>query len=149
MNNLTAPEQTRFNDKWKAEGDCKGWVGPLDRDGYGTFYLRRKNRKAHRVAWYAANGPIPEGMVINHSCRNRACVNIQHLRLLTTSENALIDSSSWAYINSQKTVCPRGHAYDKIITIKGRRPARSCSICERQKSQRLQAKWRAEDTLAV
>ena len=148
MSNLTEPEQLRFDSKWRKRLDCHEWQGPLDRDGYGTFYLRRRGRRAHRVAWFAANGPIPEGMVVNHSCRNRRCVNVQHLRLLTATENALADSSSLAYVNSRKTHCPRGHAYDKTATYRGR-TQRVCSTCERDKHRRLKAKWRAEDTLAV
>ena len=148
MSNLTEAEQLRFDSKWVKQGDCHEWQGPLDRDGYGTFYLRRRGRRAHRVGWFAHNGPIPEGMVVNHSCRNRACVNVQHLRLFTVTENALSDSSSLAYINSRKIHCPRGHTYDKVATYRGK-TQRVCSTCERDKQRRLRAKWRAEDTLAV
>lgn len=42
----------------------------------------------HRVAWIAAHGPIPEGMTVDHTCKNRRCVNVAHLRLLSNYENA-------------------------------------------------------------
>lgn len=148
MSNLTTAEQTRFDTKWRREGDCHVWQGPLDRDGYGTFYLRRRGRRAPRVAWFALHGPIPEGQVVNHSCRRHSCVNVQHLRLLTPTENALQDSSSLGYVNSRKTHCPRGHEYDKTVEYAGRRQ-RVCSECERAKHRRLRVKWRSEDKLAV
>lgn len=148
MSNMSPAEQTRFDSKWRTRGDCHIWEGPLDRDGYGTFYLRRRGRRAHRVAWFAAHGPIGEGMVVNHSCRNRACVNVQHLRLLSAAENSMVDSASVGYVNSRKTHCPQGHPYDKTATYRGK-TQRVCSICEREKKRRLRAKWRAEDQLAV
>jgi hypothetical protein len=151
VNNLTPAEAERFHNRYAvSSGGCWLWQGPLDRDGYGTFYLRRKNRRAHRVAWFSLNGPIPDGHVVNHVCRKRSCVNPQHLTLVTRLENVMRDSASLTYINSQKVACPRGHKYDgEYVNRRTGKRERTCSICHRAKARRLREKWRAEDNLAV
>jgi hypothetical protein len=149
MGNLTASEKARFLSRTRRDVDCLIWAGPLDKDGYGTFYLRRKDRRAHRVAWYDMHGEIPEGMVINHVCRNRACVNAQHLQVVTIRENTLKDSSTVSAINARKTHCKNGHPFDRIYKKARGGHQRYCSICEAAKSKRLRAKWIAENTLNV
>jgi hypothetical protein len=133
----------------RRENDCLVWTAPLDKDGYGSFYLRRRNRRAHRVAWYDMHGEIPDGMVINHICRNRACVNTQHLQVVTIRENVLKDSTTISAINARKTHCRKGHPFDRVYKSSKGGKQRSCSICDAAKHRRLQAKWRAEDKLKV
>jgi len=50
-------------------------------------YAHVKSFLAHRASWTAVNGQIPEGMVIDHKCFNRRCVNPEHLRVMTLREN--------------------------------------------------------------
>lgn len=134
---MTPQELGRFMGKTKEAGDCIFWIGgTLDKDGYGTFYFRKKGRRAHRVAYWHYYGDIPEGMVINHTCQNRNCVNHKHLRLATLKENALRESNSLAAINSQKTHCKNGHPFDRKY---GKQ--RYCSICQSEKHKRLRQKW--------
>lgn len=146
--NRTSSEQLRFASKWQKQGRCHVWTGPLDRDGYGTFYFRHKNRRAHRVAWFFCHGDLAADAVINHTCRNRACVNPQHLQVITSTENVLRNSTSGPYLNSQKTHCPLGHPYDRSYTGK-RGTVRYCSICNAAKQKRLRAKWTGTDKLNV
>jgi len=63
--------------------DCIEHEGYRDKDGYGTI----GRRKAHRVAWASVHGPIPEGMLVLHSCDNPPCVNVNHLHLGTHADN--------------------------------------------------------------
>lgn len=88
------PDRDRFYDPEEAFisrrqiGDgCHPWSGWMSPGGYGKFKTGGKSVFAHRYAWERVNGPIPEGMVIDHACRNPACVNIAHLRLATQAEN--------------------------------------------------------------
>lgn len=138
---MTDAELARFKSKIvEAKSGCWLWQGPLDRDGYGSFFFRRQPRRAHRVGYFLQNGPIAQGMVVNHTCRNRHCVNPQHLQLVTVSENVMKDSTSIPYLNSQKTHCKNGHPFDRKY---GKQ--RYCSICQAAKAKRLRAKWKAEE----
>ena len=71
----------------KRTGDCAVWTGATNNGGYGLILVDGASRAAHRVAWELANGPIPDGLFIDHACWNRACVNVEHLRLATRQQN--------------------------------------------------------------
>ena len=77
----------RFHSQVRPQGGCLVWVGGTDGKGYGRFNVNGRPKRAHRYAWEQANGPIPEGMFIDHICHNRACVEVTHLRLATDSQN--------------------------------------------------------------
>lgn len=144
MSKPTKAEIDRFNSHWIKIGDCHVWQGHKDADGYGGFGFRRASRRAHRVALFLAGQTIPEGFVVNHACRNRACVNPQHLICISPSESAKRDSTSVGYINSQKIYCPQGHKYDRLYA-----GHRYCSVCDAAKSKRLRQKWKAEGIFKI
>lgn len=68
-------------------GACWGWTGPMSSDGYGKFSIGTKKVSAHRFAYQLLVGSIPDGMEIDHSCRNRSCTNPAHLHIATRKQN--------------------------------------------------------------
>jgi len=70
----------------KGPDDCWNWKAAL-RGEYGSFYLTRIERYAHRAAWILTNGEIPKGMDVLHKCDNKKCVNPNHLYVGTQVDN--------------------------------------------------------------
>ena len=98
-------DKSRFAAMTKeAENGCLLWTGAIrdEKNGYGAFRHGSKripgDRKlllAHRVAWEMANGPIPDGLFILHSCNNPLCVSLDHLRPDTHAANMADRANSW------------------------------------------------------
>lgn len=68
-------------------GTCREWVGARFESGYGLIRLAGRTRRAHRVSYEAAYGPIPDGLVVRHTCDNPPCINPEHLLLGTAKDN--------------------------------------------------------------
>lgn len=124
--------------------DCWPWLGPITKHGYGR--KSRCNIGAHRLVWERERGPIPEGLFIDHICRNRRCVNPSHLRPVTPRINCIENSTSLAALNFAKTHCDRGHEFTPQNTIVSGR-SRRCRACARIKVRirdrlrKPQARW--------
>lgn len=69
-------------------GECIIWTGCEGNNGYGMITVDSRTRGVHRFAWERANGPIPDGLTIDHTCHVRKCVNLDHLRLATRQHQA-------------------------------------------------------------
>jgi hypothetical protein len=116
------------------DGGCWAWTRPLRPNGYGEFTVGREQHTAHRWAYLLFVGPIEDGLVVDHLCRNRACVNPDHLELVTNAENVLRGEGHSAE-NARKTTCLRGH---DLPLDHPRTPAdrRVCLVCKSAESKR-------------
>lgn len=120
-------------------GSCWEWCGgAVNSKGYGHIKQGRALLKAHRVSWTLVRGPIPSGLTLDHLCRNRLCVNPDHLEAVSNRENILRGTSPTA-INARKTHCQRGHEltaaniihYPKTEHGHARRACRLCAAARR------------------
>lgn len=89
---ITDRERKRFQDKVVLDDcGCLVWTGYRSPDGYGRFRATRNGRStakmAHRIAYEHAYGEIPDGMQVDHTCLNPACVTPEHFRLVTNKQN--------------------------------------------------------------
>lgn len=87
------------------KGDCIKHPGAFTGLGYGSIYVNRRQWLAHRWAFHQANGPIPDGVVIRHTCDNRWCINPAHLVAGSQSQN-MLDRLKRAPRNNQTKLWP-------------------------------------------
>jgi len=113
---------------------CWNWLGTATPEGYGKILIDRKAIGTHRFLYLVFSGPIPIGHHIDHLCRNPRCCNPAHLEAVTPSVNSLRGDN----VNSRKTTCPRGHAYD----TGGNGKKRGCKTCERARHLRRRIRLR-------
>lgn len=121
--------------------DCWLYAGYKDTLGYGRIFFtvdrKTKYQYAHRVSYETSVGMIPDGLVIDHLCSVRHCINPQHLEVVTARENTL--RGKGVTVNKEKTHCPRGHEYTAENTqYFGKKQWRRCRQCaiERHRAYR-------------
>ena len=132
----------RFWAKVDTSGDCWVWTKALTTTGYGSFGNGPgKGRKAHRWSYEEAYGEIPEGLVIDHLCRNTKCVRPSHLEAVTFAENVRRG------IHATKTHCKHGHAFDEQNTYRTKQGRRICKACRAERMRYY--KRRDKDSQAV
>lgn len=120
-------------------GPCWLWQGKVSAGGYGEAGSKFNGTiMAHRIMYEWVVGPIPEGLVIDHLCRVRLCVNPAHLEAVTEKENILRGTGPTA-IRARKTHCKYGHplAGANVYRYKNS-PYRQCGIC-------MKRRWREKE----
>lgn len=111
---------------------CWIWMAGTDKDGYGTYSPYRKKVRAHRYSYELFKGKIPNGLVIDHLCKNTSCVNPYHLEVVTNKENILRGNCPSA-INSRKKYCKNGHLLSgENLYIQEKTGKRFCRECDRK-----------------
>lgn len=138
MRAMSLPKFLARSDIQSGGRGCWIWRGPTFQ-GYGWFWIGRRRTFAHRWAYEYWRGPFPAGLVTDHLCRVKACVNPWHLEAVTSTENLRRGRNS----RRERTHCPQGHPYDAVNTY-WYRGGRSCRACSRVRCRLAQRRRRAQ-----
>ena len=114
---------------------CIEHPGRANNKGYIARPYQGKMEGVHRIAWMEVNGSIPAGLEIDHVCRNRRCVNVAHLRLVTHRENLLFGDTLVGR-QAMQTHCIHGHAFDADNTYTDKQGKRHCRACDRERHRK-------------
>lgn len=116
---------------------CWEWTSSLYPQGYGRFWLYPRNLRAHRISYTITKGPIPQGLVLDHLCRNRKCVNPDHLEAVTNRQNTLRGISgikAAAPPANKEFFCVQGHERTPENTYRRSNGVQECRKCRQMKA---------------
>ena len=124
----------RFWARVQKTDSCWVWQGTTNFLGYGTLKIDRKRTQSHRFAYEELVGPIPDGLVLDHLCRNPPCVNPSHLEPVTVRENT--NRSPLVQAMRNPTHCKRGHELvDGTWEVYREGKGRRCRLCKNQRAR--------------
>jgi hypothetical protein len=129
------PDRIASKIRVNTDTGCWEWTASIGSHGYGQVHYERKMHTVHRLLYMLLVGPVPEGLQLDHLCRNRPCCNPEHLEIVTHRQNSLRDTGAPAH-NAKKIACPQGHPYDRT----SKRGYRFCSICTREYGKQYRKK---------
>lgn len=142
----TAPLHERF---WRfitrgSDDECWVWRGGRRTTGYGMMGGDRNTGKkvvsAHRVSWEIHNGPIPDGLIVCHTCEVKRCVNPAHVEPVTRQAH-LLKSPRWP---GNWTECKKGHSLSGENLVPSMLPVRTCRTCWNERAVRTAERMRAD-----
>ena len=136
MSDNRVPLSDRLHEKTEYTSTCWIWKGAINRSGYGRLRADGVDTYAHRAALAIAGVKIPPGMVVDHLCYVRTCVNPAHLEVVTPGENT---ARAWL----RRTHCKHGHEFTAENTRIDRKGKRVCRTCARRHASESAAR-RAE-----
>ena len=135
------PAIDRLHDRIEivTESGCWIWLGFVAKKGYGQIGVGDKIDLVHRVSYRYYNGEIPDGLVVDHLCDVRCCVNPAHLEAVTNGENIARTyrrgiKTHWGKL---LTHCKRGHEFTKENLLASKRGRRICRTCSRLRKRGL------------
>lgn len=128
-----------FNSYIEVVDGCWLWRGGKTRPDWRGYAIYRiaggKTFLLHRRLWQDHRGPLRNDQQLDHLCRNRACINLDHLEVVSPRTNNVVRGEGHAALNAKKTSCPQGHPYDDKNTRIDRQGRRHCRECERVRSR--------------
>lgn len=119
------------------DGGCWMWRMAVS-EGYGIINEGGTSKLVHRVVYEALRGPIPEGMTLDHLCRERACCNPYHVEVVSDRENVM-RGLSFGAVNARKKTCPKGHPLEP----RNGKGWRLCRQCQNEQSRKSYHKRKA------
>lgn len=146
MSGIPKPLDLRITEKISIDEDgCWIWTGGINQWGRGFLTIDKKHKQAHRVAYEAFVGPIPEGLEIDHLCGVPRCVNPDHLQPVTHLENMRRHYAWKGHHNAIKTHCVNGHEFTPENTRLDADGHRQCRACIRPIQAAAQRRYRARN----
>lgn len=130
-------------DRRHPEG-CWQWIGKSHYSGYGNVYIQGRIYTTHRVMFELYYGPIPDGLDLDHICRNRICCNPEHLEPVSRRVNSLRGVGATA-AHAKANHCPHGHPYEGNNLVILSHGGRDCRQCINRRSREYSARKREKE----